>query len=297
MQADHFEYIFAVSPLLLTLFAVPTVEEAISGSLTLERPVLCGSAAVAANYKDLVLTEAGLQDGRWWTLVTHMFLHKDVDHLLANLRALLINGYSTFRDSGSLGLYGVFFCAGAVSGLNRRGRLFQATAQLEASIPRAPERLGPLKVPEKARDAWDSLRQGTARRAAPIIHANSQSFGASGGAAGLLGYGVGTAVLKLGFRAADWRRSERDVLISDVNALMTLVSIVQCGSFLIEEWRAAVGEKGFTSVDHAGHLTGFATGILLATMVEFFRWRSRTHELTRRAPPGRRFVAANGDLR
>lgn len=47
-----------------------------------------------------------------------------------------------------------------------------------------------------------------------------------------------------------------------INAASSLLSLLQTGYFLVREWQDARGDRGITGIDHAGHLTGFATGAL-----------------------------------
>ncbi|CAE8672115.1 unnamed protein product [Polarella glacialis] len=314
MRFEHeLEYLLWLSPLLGVLLAVPTLEEACSNVLLWERPVLIEPAAVLRLYPDFVLTESSVKTGKWWTLLSHMFLHKDMGHLNSNLRGLLSNGLSAFSDLGVLGLYGVFLGSGVLSGLNSWGRGRQTEAQLQGSIPRAPERLGPVQVPERAREWWDSVRQGAARRAAPLVIARSEALGASGGVCGLMGYGLGDAVCRLWSYAGP--RSFQQVvgaLEESLRAhqlpglLMSLLNIVSCGHFLAHEWKSARGDEGITGTDHTGHLTGFAAGAAMAIATFCMRKRHR-----RSAPDepvrhrqqelswsrtSRRFVNADGEL-
>lgn len=243
------------------------------------------------NYKSLVLTDRGLREGHWWIVLTNLFLHQDFEHLFSNAHTLVLNGFSAFEELGPQGFYAVFFASGAASALNAWGRAKQTQAQLEGTIPRAPEHIGPVPVPEGARAMWDSLRQGTARHAAPALQRRTEAFGASGAVCGLLGYGAGAALLRIGGWAAPPAAGARHVPLEErlagggprsLGGWMALLNLAQSGNFLLNEWRSARGEEGFTGIDHAGHLTGFVAGVAFSLLAAGARW---LHKRGRREPP------------
>jgi len=229
---------------------------------------------IGRHYQDLVLSERGLREGRWWTLFTHTFLHEDFNHLASNLQSFLLNGSSAFLDWGIPGLYGIFFVSAGASALNRWGRERQACAQLEGSIPRAPERLGPVAVPEVAREWWDGVRRGAAKGVSPTMHSKTEAYGASGGVCGLMGYGLVTTVIWLS-RQSTRQTSGLADQVEMINAASSLLSLLQTGYFLVREWQDARGDRGITGIDHAGHLTGFATGAALGIATAVLRWTRR----------------------
>ena len=55
-----------------------------------------------------MLNKPALQSGEWWRAVTHMFVHKDMDHLLQNLRGMLANGFVAFSEFGWQGFAAEF---------------------------------------------------------------------------------------------------------------------------------------------------------------------------------------------
>eukprot|EP00747_Dinoflagellata_sp_TGD_P222630 gnl/TRDRNA2_/TRDRNA2_94333_c0_seq2.p1 gnl/TRDRNA2_/TRDRNA2_94333_c0~~gnl/TRDRNA2_/TRDRNA2_94333_c0_seq2.p1 ORF type:complete len:121 (+),score=10.88 gnl/TRDRNA2_/TRDRNA2_94333_c0_seq2:131-493(+) len=106
-----------------------------------------------------------------------------------------------------------------------------------------------------------------------------EAFGASGAAAGLMGYGLGLVLERLWkhFVARQQRleivdgrlesrgrgRNDRGqpATSGDLAVLTGLVNVAQCGNFLMREWRSARGDESWTGIDHVGHLTGFAAGV------------------------------------
>jgi len=281
------EYIFALAPLAAAICSVPTMAEVTRGCAIWERPLIMHPLEFARHCHDLVLSEAALRNGRWWTLISYMFVHQDLDHLFGNLQTLAVSGLAVHRDAGTSGMYLVFLLSGLAAGANRRGRAIQAEAQLKSSIPRVPESVMSVTVPESARQVWDKFREKAAQVTAPVINKRMEAFGASGAAAGLMGYGLGLVVERLWRhvvsrqpRLVDGRLESRenDRRLSDnsgdLAVLTGLVNVAQCGTFLMREWRSAKGDECWTGIDHVGHLTGFAAGVAMLLVCRLQRERS-----------------------
>lgn len=264
-------YVGAVIPILTALVAVPTLQEVARGELLWLRPVLITPLELGRNIRQFVLTERGLHEGHWWTILSHVFLHEDFDHLLANTQGVLTSGLQAFAQLGHCGLYGVFFCGSSASALNKWGRACQTEAQLVGAIPRAPGKVGFIPVPESVQNVWNDVREG-ARRAAPVLHSKVESYGASGGVCGLMGYGFGSIIFQMAQAFIDPTSNndeEETRLLNDIfpNALTMIINCLnlwQSGQFLVKEWRCLRGEDGLTGIDHSGHLTGFAVGSVAA---------------------------------
>lgn len=261
------EYLAAVAPLAVALCSIPTVDEAMTGMMRWPRPLMLTSQELS----NLALSEASLRDGRWWTGISYVFVHQGVDHLWSNLGTILLAGSAVFRNVGVPGLYGVFLVSGVVAGANHWGRARQIEAQMTQSIPRVPEHVGPIPVPELARDLWDAVRHDTVSLTAPVISRRTQYIGASGAACGLMGYACVSTLQRL------WRyfTADEEMSTSAVSELLSIaLGLAQCGNFLVSECRKVNGEEGMTRVDHSGHLTGFVVGTLTAFGVLLFRTRS-----------------------
>lgn len=291
------EYVLSCALVAAPICGLPTLEEARQGRLMWPRPLFCELHEFWRHHPELLLTEASIRKGRWWTLVSSMFVHMDTQHLMSNLEGLIVSGISVHRDLGCLGLYGVFFASGVTAGLNSRGRLRQAEAQLASSLGAAPEHIAGLAVPEGARNFWDSVRHGTARLAAPVVTEATQSLGASAGVCGLMGYGLAASVEQLWLQARDGmartvstrRTISNGILYGDTGQLLALLcspwlSLAQSGFFLINEWRLWAGKEGRTGTDHSGHLTGFGAGLAAFAAVRAARLIS-TRVCARRPPP------------
>lgn len=257
------DYVASILPLGLLLVAMPTVSEAWIGRLEFQRPVLVEPHELAHMMPDLALSESALRSGRWWTLVTHLCIHRDMDHLKSNLHCLLLNGYAVYRDWSALGLHGVFLLGGIIAGANRRGRAVQTESHLEARIPRAPEQVGPVQVPESARNFWDSVRTGFVRRAAPVVHTHTEAYGASSAISALMGYGFGASLSEMWRMAQDRDRSWETAWMDSPFLFASVCSLWKSFCFLQSEWQSMQGAEGYTGVDHSGHLTGFVSGSLL----------------------------------
>ena len=80
---------FLKSPSSKTLrpLRMPTVEEATSGRL--HWPRLVSAKDMLRTYRSLVLTQPSLERGEWWRLVSYLFIHQDLEHLLNNICGIL----------------------------------------------------------------------------------------------------------------------------------------------------------------------------------------------------------------
>ena len=264
------DYLLCVSPLLaLQMMVMPTMEEATSGCLLWPR--LFSAEDMLRTYHSLVLTQPSLARGEWWRLISYMFIHQNMDHLINNISGILCSGFTVFNHFGVETVYGLFLCSGAVAGLNFWGKTFQTEAQLEASIPAVPKSLG-LRVPESAQ-IWDRFRHAAAKWTAPIVTKRQDLYGASGGVAGLMGFTLGLSLHRfwtlLG-RTLGRRNAPVSTQVPDrssghgMELLVTIFNLFQSGKFLLQEWGSIRGDRGLTGVDHAGHLTGFTFGLVSA---------------------------------
>lgn len=299
-----FEYLLSALPLVFMLSVFPTINEAWTGQLEWQRPLLIAPHEMARMIPDLALSESALRSGRWWTLLTHLCIHRDMDHLWGNLRCLAVNGYTVYRDWGALGMNGVFLLGGVFAGANGRGRAVQLETHLEARIPKAPEQLGPVQVPESARSLWDSVRKATARRAAPVVHTRVEACGASSAISSLMGYGFGVSLSELWLLAQRRDTSWDSALTNSPFLFASFFNLWKSFFFLHSEWRSMHGAEGYTGVDHSGHLTGFITGTFLyvgkhaATWV-WRKWNRPPPRGQAPRPPlrsGRRYISASGDI-
>merc|ERR1719296_165631 len=191
-------YTGIVWPLLGGIFCLPTMDEVAAGRALVERPLLLQPKEFGQYVPRLILTGLHGLEKEPWRILTHAFVHQDFDHLRNNAMGILEHGFWVYTDGGVGRLYAAFLCGVAACGANDRGRERQTQAMLEGSLPRVPESIGPLQVPEGARDSWQWLRGKTAMHVAPLVHRSSSASGASGGVAALLGYSFVTALLKLG---------------------------------------------------------------------------------------------------
>lgn len=266
-------YLTAVLPLVAALLALPTLTEAQQGELVWPRPVLLEPRELWRRHRELALTEASLREGRWWTLLSSMFLHQDEAHLTGNVASLLASGPDVHRHVGSAGLYVVFFMTGAIAGANRWGRLRQLEAQLVGSCPRVPPSISAW-MPERLRSAVDAGIAKVAKSSAPLLAEYAADIGAyigaSGGVCGVRGFSLGLALERL-FDAAGaglQQSATTDLSLQrSTSDLFAALLALDCAHFVAREWRLLTGQEGLTGVGHAGHLTGFAAGMgLLAAL-------------------------------
>lgn len=288
MNAQDFLGFAEVScPLLGVLFCLPTMDEVSAGRVLVRRPLLMEPQEFGKHVSTLVLSGF---DREPWRILTHALVHQDFEHLSGNAVGLLEHGLWVYMHAGIVGLYGVFLCGVAACGLNRRGRELQTQAMVEGTLPRAPQHLGPLEVPEGARASWQWLREKTAVSVAPLVHRVSSAGGASGGVAGLLGYNTVAALLRLHGQLQEAREpGEGGTLMARPGRRMefwtSVWALFQGGRFLLQQWHGAAGEEGFTGIDHSGHIHGFSAGAAIALLCEAGRWLRRPRGRRRPRPP------------
>jgi len=292
-----FYYILAVIPLVSVINFVPTIE-------------------ADPNFAQFALSEEAFERGHWWTLFTHLFVHKNVQHVKSNIACIFSSGYPVFQDIGIAGLYGVFLSSGVLAGLNRKGRELQVEAHVEAAIPRAPEKMGDIPVPEQVQDVWNSARQFLTRKTAPVIFRRAEAVGASGAACGLMGYGLTVALERLLLIVRnEYRRTgsaTSNLVLSNggptrtaLEATICILNVAQCGSFLWNEWQLAIGK--WSGTDHSGHLTGFGVGALMVIGVRAAQhWlrrppssslREDPQDVRAESRPRRRYISSSGEIR
>merc|ERR1711972_53999 len=170
-----------------------------------------------------------------------MFLHQGLDHPFANMQTILFFGKDVHQEIGSVGLYGLFLVAGVAAGANKRGRAAMTESQLHGSIPRVPDSIGPVSVPEGAIAAWDWSRQKLAHYTAPIVQERIEAFGASGAACGLMGYSFMTALSRFLHMYAgthlDQNLFSQHNSANNLDLALSLASVAQCSHFFFNEWR------------------------------------------------------------
>eukprot|EP00927_Polykrikos_kofoidii_P071852 TRINITY_DN68050_c0_g1_i1.p1 TRINITY_DN68050_c0_g1~~TRINITY_DN68050_c0_g1_i1.p1 ORF type:complete len:361 (-),score=47.54 TRINITY_DN68050_c0_g1_i1:9-1025(-) len=266
-------YALSIAPLAILMTAVPTLDEAARGELLWPRAVIVEPRELHGAHRRWGITEASLREGRWWTLVTYMFLHSDADHLLNNLASILVSGRGVYGSVGAAGLYTVFLAAGAAAGANRRGRLQQVEAQIAGEAKAVPEFLSSWGMPSKVCDLVDAGIRGAAKSTAPVFNNMSVDLGASGGASGLMGFCCGLTLERLIRVVDEWRRYRNDATFwNSSNDIVALLVTLDSCRMLTQDWHKARGRDGVTGVDHSGHLTGFVTGLGLLVALRAASW-------------------------
>lgn len=68
-------------------------------------------------FSDWALSGEALREGRWWTLVTHLFVHGNLLHLVVNVVALWFIGPEVERMLGRVRFLVLYFVSGVAGGL------------------------------------------------------------------------------------------------------------------------------------------------------------------------------------
>jgi membrane associated rhomboid family serine protease len=191
--------------------------------------------------------------GRWWTVVTHMFLHQDPEHLFQNALVLIPSGGSVANNFGVLSTYAIFLGGGIFAALEGHGREYQDKQQWsrKLALPDYSGRIG---------EWWDK----SVRRAAPYLGkylSNNSYMGCSAGVAALQGMNAMVWLEQL--LCTLWFPHHEPLVPTSNSGLPLLVMIPNMLSifnfFAGEARHMSSGEP--TGIDHAGHLAGFCFGI------------------------------------
>jgi membrane associated rhomboid family serine protease len=100
---------FRVAPVTVSLSAVCVAVYGLEALLI--------SGARAPDFSWWALSGDGLARGRWWTLVTHLFLHANMLHLMANVLALWFVGPEVEWMLGRVKFLALYFLSGVAGGL------------------------------------------------------------------------------------------------------------------------------------------------------------------------------------
>lgn len=67
--------------------------------------------------KDFLLSESSMKEGRWWTIITHTFYHKDIGHLFGNMLGVFYFGMSIVQAYGAFAFVVIWVGAGITGGI------------------------------------------------------------------------------------------------------------------------------------------------------------------------------------
>lgn len=211
-----------------------------------------------------VYSENALQAGRFWTVLSHCFLHLDYPHLLNNCLSLVLTGRRSFAAYGSGG-YLVLLLGGSVAAaLNHRTRHLQLRAQINSVVPSVPQDWGPLSVV----NAWS---QSATNSAAHYFRPLVRYVGCSAGVMALLAVELAGLTEELVTNLVHHRAVSGATIMDAVQILTMLGSDVMM---------LRAGE--LTGVDHAGHIDGFLFGCAALVVVRGGGWLRRRRFFLRR---------------
>jgi membrane associated rhomboid family serine protease len=240
---------FFLLPVLGTMLKVPTMnissESVLNGTHTgLSRNVL---------RRHFVFSKVAWKQGRWWTAITHMFLHMDNEHLVGNAIALTMAGMPIARNYGTITCYVVFLGGGISSAISCWGQSYQWLQSFRG---------GPASEQSTSSSWWGESSPVVAlqemfdthilQKVAPILVENVGRIGCSAGITALNGMDFMHAVEKAVVSA--WYPSNR----FDPSIMLHIMRTV---TYLSVEL-TSVSSGNSSEIDHAGHLSGFGFGVV-----------------------------------
>lgn len=264
------------------VFALHALVPTLASAEGLERPLALGwyplRLAVSLPLdlptleKHFMFSWPALREGRWWTSVTHMLLHRDTRHALSNLESALAAGPAVTDTIGVPGAVLCYFFSGVAAALDPFGfgtlqfeRIFAfkriGLAERARRFSRENLSFELAKVVDRAADAVNEVWKSVSiPSVAQMAQDNARSFGASGGISAFAAIDACASAVEL----LDGRR--RDPL-SIISAGMHVMSSVR---YFAREWHLIeTGECD--QIGHGAHLTGATVGV--ATYLAFRFWR------------------------
>jgi len=206
--------------------------------------------------------------GRFWTLVTHMFLHIDYSHLSNNMIQLAVCGWKCFNAFSSNGFLIVYFGGGIIAAAEERLNTFQYYSRIMSYVPKVPSSGGVLEnIGAIINQNVESLAWQVAKAAEPL----TPCIGASNGVYSMLGVDLCLTLENAVYALKKLLRHkhvENEVMFS---ILMGVSSLNKIMCTITQEGRSLLdGSSG--NVGHAGHLVGFCTGLVFYGSFRLTQW-------------------------
>lgn len=197
--------------------------------------------------RNFVFSRAAWKEGRWWTAVSHMFLHGDQEHLMSNALGLATAGYPVAKHFGVASCYSVFLGGGIFTAVSGLGQAYQELRKLVMPSQEDSSSWWPESF---IRDTWNEKFAPTT---ASFLSNHVGRLGCSAGISALNGMNVMRLIDQI-VVAILYPSSN---LKFDPAAVLPLLSTIQY--FSAEMNNVFYGNT--SGIDHAGHLTGFGFGI------------------------------------
>jgi membrane associated rhomboid family serine protease len=228
----------------------------------------------AAQLDSLVFRESDLASGRWWTALTSAFVHYDDTHLFENMASLASFAPAVVAEHGAGAFLFTFLGGSAASCLGTDVRRQQLRALFSA------------RRPMTGLSSLDSALARLAEGAADTAQQWSRYAGASVGVCAVLGLHACSALRRLTYDArAAWglddaggggsaaaaarrRRVQPMDIVQDgfvvaraVHVVAQAVGALAQGDGWQQQQQQLLLQQGAHTVDHGGHLIGFAFGV------------------------------------
>lgn len=257
-----------ISPLLLAHFIMPLMTE--PSQPPPWRTWLPALPLSSERKRELCFSEANLDQGRWSCVFTSMFVHQDSSHCTGNALALYFASRRTFRSFGTLGVWLTFLCSGVAGVLNTTWTRDEFKSGLTRTLA-APESWYGARLVNRASESAVAL-------AAPKMHRYVSYLGSSDGVTGLMGASFVVSLFDLlqaigfGHPLFDYStscRGRRNITRSQLQRrVLVIASDLGLSSLHIME---DVMNYSQDRVSHAGHLTGFFSGVVCALSFVLFK--------------------------
>lgn len=245
---------FFLVPVLGLMIHIPFADDQIGQEYRMEKPNTSSSNLLGVfwnkniNVNDLAFNKAKFANGRkqWWTVLTHMFVHGNPNHLINNAMSMIQSGFSVSSNYGILATYTVFLGGGMFAALQSRD--FQDQQVLSKRLALTFDQNDLTKRIGRWMDQ-------SVRRVAPLLRSYAISY---------IGCSCGVAALE-GMNLMIWLEEIVHTLVlypnhhpsSSISTAFSVLSLLRY--FAGEAHHVYSGTS--TRVDHAGHVAGFCFGL------------------------------------
>jgi len=230
----------------------------------------------AAQLDSLVFRESDLASGRWWTALTSAFVHYDDAHLFENMASLASFAPAVVAEHGAGAFLFAFLGGSAASCLGMDVRRQQLRALFGARRPATGLRSLDRALARLAEGAADTAQQWSRYAGASVgvcavlaLHACSALGRLAGDARAAWGLDAGggrSAAAAAAAAAARRRRMQPMDIVQDGFVVARAVHVVAQAVGALsqgeqQQQQQLLLQQGAHTVDHGGHLIGFAFGV------------------------------------
>ena len=188
---------------------------------------------------------------QWWTILTHMFVHQNRDHLISNALTMIPSAFAVSKNYGILATYTVFLGGGVFAALQSQDYQIQQAWSKTFAFPFAN-----YEHAKGIGQWWDrNVRRASSWFEKYVI----RYCGCSAGVAALEGMQIMIWLEQIAF-ALVFPNRDPPVPTNGLSLILTAVNVVSLLTCYANEMHYLSSGTRY-GIDHAGHLAGFCFGL------------------------------------